>query len=354
MNSIKIGISIGDINGVGPEVILKSLSNKYILERCTPVIYSSSKVVSYHKNIVKKQELSFVSHSNADQLSKGKINVINCWMDNVNIALGSINETGGKYAYISMDSAVRDLKEGKIDALVTAPIHKKAMSLANFPFTGHTDYLSAQFEDNDSLMLMVNDRLRIGMVTDHIPLSMVAETITKELVANKLNAMLKTLKIDFGIDRPIVAVLGLNPHAGDEGVMGAEEEEIIRPIIIEAKKKGDIIMGPFSADGFFGSGQFAKVDGILAMYHDQGLIPFKTLAFDTGVNFTAGLPVIRTSPGHGTAFEIAGKNEANATSFTNALFLAIDTVKNRNEYKEMRSNTLAKKPKLSEEEQVSS
>ena len=353
MDPIKIGISIGDINGVGPEVILKSLSNKYILERCTPIIYSSSKVVSYHKNIVKKQDLSFVSQSNADRVSKGRINVVNCWMDSVNISLGSITETGGKFAYISMDSAVRDLKAGKIDALVTAPIHKKAMALANFPFKGHTDYLTAQFE-KESLMLMVSDDLRIAVVTEHIPLAEVPQVFSKELVSKKLNTLLRTLKVDFGIDRPVIAVLGLNPHAGDDGLMGTEEEEIIRPVIIEAKKKGELIMGPFPADGFFGSGKFSKVDAILAMYHDQGLIPFKTLAFEKGVNFTAGLPIIRTSPSHGTAFDIAGKNQADATSFSNALFLAIDTVRNRRDYKEMNENALAKKPKLSEEEQVSS
>ena len=351
---VNIGISIGDINGIGPEVILKALSHNFVLQQCTPVVYASSKVVSYHKNIIKKHDLKFASYNNADQIQKGRINVVNSWIENVNINLGSISAEGGKYAYISMDSAVRDLKDQKLDALVTAPIHKSAMKLANFPYQGHTDYLSDQFNDEgQSLMLMVSDALRVGVVTEHIPLKDVAETITKKRVATKLKTLISTLRIDFAIDKPKIAVLGLNPHAGDDGIMGTEEEEIIKPVIIEHKKKGDLVMGPYPADGFFGSGQFKKFDAILAMYHDQGLIPFKTISFTEGVNFTAGLPIVRTSPGHGTAFEIAGKNEADATSFTNALFLAIDTVRNRKMYEELRESPL-QKPKLSTKEQVSS
>ena len=354
MNPIKIGISIGDINGIGAEVILKTLSHKHILDVCTPVIYSSSKVISYHKNIVNINDLSFVSHGSAERLSRNKINVINCWVDNVNIELGKITEDGGKYAYISMDSAVRDLKEGKLDALVTAPIHKQAMSMANFPYKGHTDYLTAQFDQADTLMLMVSDNLRVGVITEHIPISEVANTLTKELISSKIKTLIHALKFDFGIDKPTIAILGLNPHAGDGGLMGSEEDELIRPAIIEAKKNGELVMGPYSADGFFGSGLFSKMDGILAMYHDQGLVPFKTLAFGTGVNFTAGLPIVRTSPGHGTGFEIAGKNEADSSSFTNAMFMAIDAVRNRKEYKELRENSISKKPKPSEKEQESS
>jgi len=309
--------------------------------------------MSYHKNIVKKQDINFVSHSNADRLTRGKINVINCWMDNVSINLGTITEEGGKYAYISIDSALQDLKSNKIDALVTAPINKKAMAMANFPYKGHTDYLTAQYPDSNTLMFMVSDEIRVGVVTDHIPLAEVSSTLTKELISNKLETMLQSLKMDFGILKPKVAILGLNPHAGDGGLIGNEDDEIVRPVVVEAKKKGEFVMGPFAADGFFGSGQFTKVDAILAMYHDQGLIPFKTLSFNRGVNFTAGMPIVRTSPSHGTAYEIAGKNEADATSFTKALFLAIDTVRNRKEFKTMKEGAMVKKPKLPQEEQVS-
>ncbi|MEO1257956.1 MAG: 4-hydroxythreonine-4-phosphate dehydrogenase PdxA [Bacteroidota bacterium] len=353
-NKPVIGISIGDINGIGLEVILKSLNHKRIIHLCTPVVYGSSKVVSYHKNIVKLDELTFYGQRNAERLSYDKVNVVNCWSDSVNITLGKPTEAGGKYAQISLEAATRDLKAGLIDALVTAPIHKKSMQMAGFKHVGHTEYLAKTFNAKDSLMLLANDSLRVGLVTSHIPLRQVADAITKEAILKKLRIFNNALKVDFGLERPSIAVLGLNPHAGEEGMLGHEEEKIIRPAVVEAKKeKGMMVFGPYAADGFFGSGQFQKFDGVLAMYHDQGLIPFKALTFGSGVNFTAGLSCIRTSPDHGTAFDLAGKNSADPSSFLHALFMAIDIHRNRKEHHELRENAV-KKVKTEEEEDITS
>ena len=353
MEKVKIGISIGDINGIGLEVILKTLADTRILNFCTPVIYASSKVVSYHKNIVALEDFSFHAAKSGDRIHHDKVNVVNCWQDDVNITLGKISDSSGKYARISLDQATNDLQNGIIDTLVTAPIHKKAMQDAGFPFPGHTEYLNSIFKITESLMLMVNtDGLKVGLVTNHLPLKEVASAITKEKIVRKLQIFNHTLIVDFGIEKPTIAVLGLNPHAGDDGFLGEEEKKIIRPVIIEAKKKGMMAMGPFPADGFFGSRQHKKVDGILAMYHDQGLAPFKALSFGSGVNYTAGLPVIRTSPDHGTAYDIAGKNEADSRSFRQALFLAIDIFKCRKDHKEMYANAiLPKKRTLNLEEE---
>ena len=301
MDKIKIGISVGDINGVGLEVIIKSLSQR-ITDFCTPVIYCSSKIVAYHKNIVGAEDFQFNSLTSAHKLRYDRINVVNCWQDDVTISLGKLTESGGKYAQISLEQATNDLQEGLIDALVTAPINKKAMQMVGFPYPGHTEFLTARFNAYSSLMLMVCDNLRVGLVTNHLPIKEVSAAITKEQVALKLKLLNKTLRKDFGIEKPTIAVLGLNPHAGDEGAIGEEEEKFIRPAIIEAKKKNILAMGPYPADGFFGSGQHRKFDGILAMYHDQGLVAFKALTFGTGVNFTAGLPIVRTSPDHGTGY----------------------------------------------------
>jgi len=354
MQLTRIGITAGDINGIGLEVILKTLANARLLDYCTPVIYASSKVVSYHKNILKGHDLQMVNFRNAEKLQKGKINIANCWNENVNINLGQITEEGGKYAYISLDAAVRDLKDGYLDGLVTAPINKQAMQLANFPFKGHTDYLTQAFETKENLMLMVDGSLRIGVVTDHIALRDVADRITPELLQSKLNILITALHRDFGIEKPTIAVLGLNPHASDNGLMGNEEKEILSPVINGFKDDGHLVMGPYPADGFFGSLNYRKFDAILAMYHDQGLIPFKTLAFTTGVNYTAGLPIVRTSPGHGTAYDLAGNNAADPSSFRAALYLAMDVARNRKDYDDSRANALAKKPKLSEEEESES
>jgi 4-hydroxythreonine-4-phosphate dehydrogenase len=339
MEKIKIGITIGDINGIGLEVILKTVCDKRILNRCTPIIYGSSKVVSYHKNIV---QLDFQFHPirSAEQAEDDKINVVNCWSENVNITLGKYSELSGKYAAMALEQAVSELKMGYIQALVTAPINKKAMQLAGFQFPGHTEYITQALGSSESVMMMVADNLRIGLITNHLPLSKVAEHITIERVLTKIKILNDTLKIDFSIEKPTIAVLGLNPHAGDDDALGMEESEIIRPAIVAAKEAGILVMGPFPADSFFGAGQHRKYDSILAMYHDQGLIPFKTLAFGNGVNYTAGLGAVRTSPDHGTAYDIAGKNVADPTSLRTALFLATDIARNREEYTETHANAL--------------
>ena len=350
----KIGISIGDINGIGLEVILKTLAVKEVRDRCVPIIYGSSKVVSYHKNIVTVEDFPFHSLRTSERPNPDRINVVNCWQDNINITLGKPTDISGKYAIISLEQAAKDLKEKNIDALVTAPVSKEALQMANFPYVGHTEYLTQLMGAKHSLMLMVHDGLRVGLATNHLPVNEIAGNISKELIIAKLNIFNESLKVDFGIDRPVIAVLSLNPHAGDGGLIGNEEERFIRPAVIETKKGGMMVLGPFPADGFFGSGQFAKFDGILAMYHDQGLIPFKTLSFGGGINFTAGLNGIRTSPDHGTGFDIAGKNVANHSSFLQAIFLAIDLARNRMEYAEMRANALVKREKPAELEEEAS
>lgn len=348
MDKLKIGISIGDINGIGLEVMLKALSHKKIVDQCTIIVYGSSKVVSYHKNIV-GVDFHFQSINKIEQANSNKVNILNCWQDSVNITLGKPSKESGQYAWQSLESAVDDLKANKIDALVTAPISKEAMHLAEFPHAGHTEYLTQKLDSKESLMFMINDDLRIGVATNHIALKEVSSTLSKELVVRKIRLMNECLKTDFGLERPTIAVLGLNPHASDNGVFGNEEEEIIRPAVVECKKKGVMVMGPFPADGFFGASQFSKFDGILAMYHDQGLIPFKLLSFGKGVNYTAGLSAVRTSPDHGTAFELAGKNLADPSSFLQALFQAMDIAQNRRDHEEMHANALVKREKKTED-----
>ncbi len=357
MERLKIGISIGDFNGVGLEIILKTLGHKKVLDFCVPILYGSSKVVSYHKNIV-GSNLQFQTIKSVDKHFAGKVNIVSCWNENVTITLGKPSEISGKYAIQSLDAAANDLRDGHLDALITAPINKHAMQLAGFSFPGHTEYLTNKFESEESLMFMVSDHLRVGLVTNHLPLGDVTAALTKEKIVRKLKIMNESLKMDFGIERPSIAILGLNPHAGDQGLLGDEEEKLIRPVIIENKKKGMLVMGPFSADAFFGSGQYTKFDGVLAMYHDQGLIPFKALSFGKGVNFTAGLEGVRTSPDHGTAYDLAGKNQAEHSSFMNALFKAIDISRSRKDYLESRKNALVKRDhnftesKVSEDEVV--
>ena len=341
MERIKIGISSGDINGISLEIILKTFTNDKIFNFCCPIIYGSSKVISYHKNIV-GIDLQYQTIKSFDRLSSDKVNVINCWNENINITLGKATEEGGRFAMNSLELAVNDLKEKKIDALVTAPINKHAMQLGGFQYPGHTEFITETLGQEESLMLMVCDDLRIGVVTNHLPLSEVVPAITKEKIQKKLSILNSSLKKDFGIERPTIAVLGLNPHAGDQGTLGKEDEQIIRPAIVEHKKKGMLVMGPYPADAFFGSGTYAKFDAILAMYHDQGLIPFKTLSFGKGINFTAGLDAVRTSPDHGTAYDLAGKNQADPSSFRKALFSAIDIAKARKQYAEMHANQVKK------------
>ncbi len=340
MSSLKIGISVGDINGVGLEVILKTLDDERITQMCTPVIYGSSKVISYHKNIVNINDFSIHNIREASQIKIGEVNVVNCWQDNVKITLGKPSDESGKFAYISLDRAVDDLNNGHIDALVTAPINKYAMKMAGFPHTGHTEFLSAKSGNLDNLMMLVNGDLRVALATNHIPVSDISKKLNKEHILRKIGLLNQSLRMDFAIQKPKIAVLGLNPHAGDGGSIGTEERYFIIPAIQEAKSKGIFVVGPYPADGFFGSGNYKNFDAILAMYHDQGLVAFKTLSFESGVNFTAGLPFVRTSPDHGTAYNITGQNKASADSFREALFLAIDIVKQREDFKEMYANPL--------------
>lgn len=336
MHKPKIGITVGDLNGIGLEVALKTLADQRISKYCQPIIYGSAKVVSYHKNIVESSLLELDGELNL----KERLQIVNCWHENVSIHLGHLSQDAGKYARLSLERAIDDLKNGRLDAIVTLPIHKKAMQLAGFGHVGHTEYLREQWPDHPTLMMMVSKELRLGLVTTHLPLSEVSKSLSKDLIIQKINLLSQSLKVDFGIEKPSIAVLGLNPHASDDGLIGQEEELIIRPAIIESKKSGNLVFGPFPADGFFGSGAYKKYDAVLAMYHDQGLIPFKTLSFESGVNFTAGLPIVRTSPDHGTAFDIAGKNQANPTSFRASLFLAIDICRNRKDYFDTVSNAV--------------
>lgn len=342
-NNITIGITCGDINGIGLEIILKALAIKNAAPSFNIIIYGSTKVVAYHKNIITQENIQFYPVQSPAEAVPGRINVINCWQDNVNITLGKPSDVSGKCAFSALERAVSDLKNGEIEALVTAPINKKAMQMADFPFIGHTEYITNEFGAKDSLMLMVSDNLRIGVVTNHLPLREVAAAVTTEKVLRKLLILAETLKIDFNLDRPTIAVLGLNPHAGDEGAIGSEDDDIIRPAIEQAKEKGVLAFGPYPADGFFGSGQFQKFNAVLAMYHDQGLVPFKALSFGEGINYTAGLASVRTSPDHGTAYDIAGKGEADESSLIRAIYLAADIVRNRNEYLEMHANSLERR-----------
>jgi len=344
MSKIKLGITIGDINGIGPEVIIKAVSTPKILEICTPIIYGSSKVIAYYKNIVNESSFSFSNISTPERADSKRVNVITVSQEDTKIEMGKSSMESGSFALKSIDRAISDAQNGLIQAIVTGPINKKSMEMAGFKSVGHTEHLSEAFNVKNNLMLMVCDDLRIATLTNHIPISKVAGSLTSELLLSKIKVFNKSLIQDFGLEKPLIAVLGLNPHASDDGLIGDEEEKIIRPTIIEAKKNnGILVSGPYPADGFFSSGNFKKVDGILSMYHDQGLIPFKLLSGDNGVNFTAGLPVVRTSPDHGTAFDLAGKNEANAGSMMSAIFEAVNIYKERKLYKSDNSNPLRKK-----------
>jgi 4-hydroxythreonine-4-phosphate dehydrogenase len=339
-DKIRLGITHGDINGIGYEIIFKALADIRMFDMCTPIIYGSSKVAAYHRKTLNISNFSLNNIKEADDAHPKRANIINCIDDNIKVELGKETKMGGEAAFSALDKAVNDLKENKIDVLVTAPIHKKNIQSDQFKFPGHTEYLQSEFKANDSLMLLVSDVMKVGVVTGHIPLSEVPQQVTKEKILAKLKIMNKTLKEDFTIRKPKIAVLGLNPHAGDNGLIGKEEQEIIIPAIEEAKKKGILALGPYPSDGFFGSNNLSKFDAILAMYHDQGLLPFKTISFASGVNFTAGLPIVRTSPDHGTAFEIAGEGVADEESFRQAVYLAIDIFKNRNSNSELSKNPL--------------
>ena len=341
---IKVGISVGDLNGIGLEVIIKTFSDKRIFEFCTPVLFASSKVFSEHKKAL-NSEIQAQGITSLDAVIHGKLNVMNIWKDEVPVDFGSPTKASGAFALQSLEAATTALKNNEVDVLVTAPISKDNIQSETFAFPGHTEYLESQL-DGESLMILMTDSLRLGLVTGHIPVSKVSETITKELIHQKVDIMNRTLVQDFGIPKPKIAVLGLNPHCGDHGVIGSEDDAVIQPALLELQDQGQLVYGPYAADGFFGSQNYLKFDGVLAMYHDQGLVAFKSIAFGQGVNFTAGLSHIRTSPDHGTAFEIAGKNQAEAASFAEAMHTALAIFKTRTQYKVLAANKLkAKKRK---------
>ncbi len=344
--NIIVGISIGDLNGIGSEIILKTFEDSRMLELCTPVIFASVKTISFAKKML-NSELMFHGIDRLDQLVLGKINVLNVWRDNVDIAFGENNEKIGEFAIKSFVAATKALKENKIDVLVTAPINKYNIQSDDFKFPGHTDYLNQEFDGN-ALMFMVQDNLRVGLFTDHIPVSQVAVTLTEELIVKKIETIKQSLIQDFSINKPKIAVLGVNPHCGDGGVIGSEDDKILKPVLKEIFEKGTLVFGPFSADSFFGSNQYEKYDAVIATYHDQGLIPFKTLSFGNGVNYTAGLNKIRTSPDHGTAYDIAGKGVADYNSFKEAVYLALDIYNSRNEYAIISQNPMKTKEKPEE------
>lgn len=325
----RIGITLGDLNGIGPEVIIKCLADNRILQMITPVVYGSSKVLSFYRKLLNLEDFNYSQVKNKGQFFPKSINVVSCWEEVIEINPGKPSVETARAALLSLKKAVEEVKEGVIDGFVTGPIDKSTIHSDDFPFRGHTEYLTHEFEATETLMLMTGQDLRVGLVTEHVPLKDVNSLITKERVELKIRLLELSLKNDFSISKPRIAVLGLNPHAGDDGLLGDEENNIIKPVIIDLKNKGKLIFGPFPADGFFAAGQHKKYDGIIAMYHDQGLIAFKTLAFDSGVNYTAGLPIVRTSPDHGTAYNIAGKNLADEGSMRQAIYLAADIARSR-------------------------
>lgn len=344
MSTVKpiIGISSGDLNGIGIELIIKTFSDSRILEQCTPVIFASNKVINYYRKGMADLNFSFQSIKEYNRINPKQVNLFQCWEEDVNINPGQLTPEGGKYATISLQTAVAALTQKHIDGLVTAPIHKKNIQSSEFSFTGHTPYLKNIFGVNDVVMMLYAGDFRVALVTEHVSVSEISKHITKENILSKLNVLYKSLQTDFSIDKPRIAVLGLNPHAGDEGLIGQEEIQIIKPAIKEARNNNMLVFGPYSSDAFFARRSFIHFDAVLAMYHDQGLIPFKSLAIGEGVNYTAGLPAIRTSPDHGVAFDIAGKNKADNTSFLTAIFECIDIINRRNQYAENHANPLRK------------
>jgi 4-hydroxythreonine-4-phosphate dehydrogenase len=337
---IIVGITQGDINGIGYEVIIKALSDPAITDICVPVVYGSPKIAAYHRKVLNISNFSFNNIRSADEANHKRANMINCCDDEVRVELGKSTPEGGAAALASLEMATDDLLKGKIDVLVTAPIDKHNIQSEKFHYHGHTDYLKAKAGAGEALMFMISESMKIGFVTEHIPVKDISSTLSEALILRKLRLMNQSLLADFGVRRPHIAVLGLNPHAGDSGLLGSEEIDIIIPAINKANSEGIFAFGPYAADGFFGSGLFMKFDGVMAMYHDQGLTAFKSLAFDTGVNYTAGLPIIRTSPVHGTAFDIVGKGEASENSFRRAIYVACDIFRNRKDYAEMSKNPL--------------
>lgn len=344
MNTPKpvIGISCGDLNGIGTELIIKTFSDSRLLEHCTPVIFASNKLINFYRKSVPDINLNYQTTKEFNRINPRQVNLFNCWEEEVQITPGQLTPEGGKYAILALQTAVAALKQKHIDGLVTAPIHKKNIQSADFSFTGHTPYLKTIFGVNDVAMMLCAGQFRVALVTEHVPVNEIASHISKEKILSKLIIIHQSLQKDFGIDKPRIAVLGLNPHAGDEGLVGNEEETIIKPAIKEAKNNNMLVIGPYSADAFFARRSYERFDAVLAMYHDQGLIPFKALATDDGINYTAGLPAVRTSPDHGVAFDIAGKNKADNSSFLAAIFECIDIINRRNGYADMRKNPMRK------------
>jgi 4-hydroxythreonine-4-phosphate dehydrogenase len=340
---IKVGISIGDLNGIGSEIILKTFEDSRMLEFCTPIIFASIKTMSFYKNHF-ESGINFHGINDLSQVIDGKVNVLNVWKENVDIAFGEEDLKAGEYAIKSLEKATEALKNDGIDVLVTAPINKLTIQSDRFKFPGHTDYLAKELGGN-SLMFMVTEKLKVGLLTDHIPVKDVPAHINAKLIEEKVHTVYESLEKDFKVNRPKIAVLGINPHAGDNGVIGEEDENILKPTLLKIREKGKLVFGPYSADSFFGSKNYLNFDAIIASYHDQGLIPFKTITFGEGVNYTAGLSKVRTSPDHGTAFEIAGKGIADETSFKAAVFTAIQIFNNRKEYKKLTKNPLKKAPR---------
>lgn len=341
---IKIGITHGDINGIGYEVILKTFADNRLTELCQPVIYGSSKIAAFYRKSLDLSSVTMNSILKAEDAINNRVNIINCVEEEIKVEIGKPSEAAGSAALKALEKAVEDIKRNEIDVLLTAPINKHTIQSEKFNFPGHTEYLEEKFAGpgRKSLMILMNDQMRIALVTGHMPLSKVATSITKEDVVGKLVIFNRSLKQDFGIVKPRIAVLSLNPHAGDAGLLGTEEQDIIIPAMEEAEKKGVMSFGPYAADGFFGSRLYEKFDGVLAMYHDQGLAPFKALGMENGVNYTAGLPIVRTSPAHGTAYDIAGQNVASEDSFRQALYTALDIYRNRQQYRKATENPLRK------------
>jgi len=339
---IRVGITHGDINGIGYEVIIKTLIDKRINDLCTPIVYGSPKLSAYHRKAINLENFSLNIIKDADDANPKRPNIINCVDENTRIELGKSTAESGEAAYLSLERATQDLLNNKIDVILTAPINKKSIKSEKFQFPGHTEYFQSKTNSDEVLMLMLGEHMKIGVVAGHVPLKDIPSVITEENILKKLRILNKSLLQDFAIRRGKIAVLGLNPHAGDNGVLGTEEQDIIIPAINKAREEGIMAVGPYPADGFFGSNAYTKFDAILSMYHDQGLAPFKIVDFENGVNYTAGMPIIRTSPIHGTAFEIAGEGIASPDSFRAALFMAIDIFKNRERYKEMSKDRLDK------------
>ncbi|PZW44145.1 4-hydroxythreonine-4-phosphate dehydrogenase [Mesonia algae] len=343
-HKVRVGISIGDLNGIGSEVILKTFADQRMLDFCTPVIFANNKLLSFYKKHF-KMNINFQGVDDAQKIIDGKFNVVNIWKDNLKINFGEEDKFLGKFTLQSLEAATQALKKGDIDTLVTAPINKNVIQSDKFNFPGHTDYLAKHLGGGESLMFMISQNLKVGLLTDHVAVKEVSEVITPSLIEKKVNMISNSLKADFKVRKPKIAILGINPHSGDNGVIGKEDEEVLKPTIKKLQDKGNLVYGPYAADSFFGTKNYQNFDAVVAAYHDQGLIPFKTLSFGNGVNFTAGLEKVRTSPDHGTAYEIAGKGEADYTSFKEAVFASIEIFKSRKEYEKLTKNPLKKQNK---------